>query len=116
MLKILQSRGNGVNRGSNSQFPINTRYIRGQDALIGSLLFLGKKAPTPRLKASIFMEYSKASGKISASPVDLEIAEEIDKMLSGRLDENDDEFKEISGIIGADVVEGGDDESYDDME
>ena len=112
-LKILQSRGNGVNRGAKSQFPANTRFIKGQDPLIGSLLYLAKKSPSPRFKANIFMDYSINTGKVNISQENIDIAETIDKMLMGRIDEDDEEYTNItSNIELMDNV----DEEYSDMD
>lgn len=111
-LKIMQSRGNGVNRGAKSQFPANTRFIKGQDPLIGSLLYLAKKSPSPRFKANIFMDYSVNSGKVKIAQEDIEIAEVIDKMLMGRVDENDESYAEIAEAI--EVMDS--DEDYADMD
>ena len=107
-----QSRGNGVNRGAKSQFPANTRFIKGQDPLIGSLLYLAKKSPSPRFKANIFMDYSVNSGKVKIAQEDIEIAEVIDKMLMGRVDENDESYAEIAEAI--EVMDS--DEDYADMD
>lgn len=111
-LKNMQSRGQGVNRGAKSQFPANTRFIKGQDPLIGSLLYLAKKSPSPRFKANIFMDYSVNSGKVKIAQEDIEIAEVIDKMLMGRVDENDESYAEIAEAI--EVMDS--DEDYADMD
>ncbi len=107
-----QSRGQGVNRGAKSQFPANTRFIKGQDPLIGSLLYLAKKSPSPRFKANIFMDYSVNTGKVDISEENINIAETIDKMLSGRIDENDEEYAEIAGAV--DIIDN--EEDYADMD
>jgi hypothetical protein len=110
-LKIMQSRGNGVNRGAKSQFPANTRFIKGQDPLIGSLLYLGKKSPSPRFKANIFMDYDIKSGKINIDDNLIEIADELDKMLMGRIDEEDEMFAEINQV--AEMLDSGEEEYTD---
>lgn len=56
MLKILQSRGNGVERGRTNQFPASLKNLTAQQAVRGTLLYLGKTAPTPALKRNIFLD------------------------------------------------------------
>lgn len=56
MLKILQSRGNGVERGRTNQFPPSLKNLTAQQAIRGTLLYLGKTAPTPALKRNIFLD------------------------------------------------------------
>lgn len=51
----MQSRGNGVERGRNNQFPASLKSLTPEQALRGSLLYLGKSAPTPALKRNIFL-------------------------------------------------------------
>ncbi len=59
-----QSRGNGVTRGTRAQqFPEVTKTLRGADLFIGSLLYLGKKAPSPLFRINMFMTYDPETGK-----------------------------------------------------
>lgn len=58
-----QSRGNGVRRGSKTQFPESTKTIKGQDLVLGSLLFLSKVAPSPRFKVNMFFNYDTKTGR-----------------------------------------------------
>ena len=58
MLKKLQSRGNGVERGRTNQFPPSLKNLTAQQAVRGTLLYLGKSAPTPALKRNIFLDTS----------------------------------------------------------
>lgn len=109
----MQSRGNGVNRGAKSQFPLNTRFIKGQDPLIGSLLYLGKKSPSPRFKANIFMDYNINSGKINISDLNIRTSVALDKMLMGRIGEDDQEYAILNKVI--ETVEGNG-EDYADMD
>ena len=59
-----QSRGNGVKRGSKNHFPEPTRTLRSQDLILGSLLYLIKGAPTPRLRANLFLDYNTRTGRL----------------------------------------------------
>ena len=58
-----QSRGNGVKRGSKTQFPESTKTLKGQDLVLGSLLFLTKVAPSPRFKVNMFFDYDAHTGR-----------------------------------------------------
>ena len=51
----LQSRGDGVKRGRNNQFPANIKTLSAQQTLIGSLLYLIKAAPTGVLRRNMFL-------------------------------------------------------------
>ena len=51
-----QSRGNGVERGRNNQFPASLKSLTAQQAVRGTLLYLGKSAPTPALRRNIFLD------------------------------------------------------------
>lgn len=51
-----QSRGNGVERGRTNQFPASLKNLTAQQAVRGTLLYLGKTAPTPALKRNIFLD------------------------------------------------------------
>lgn len=52
----MQSRGNGVERGRTNQFPASLKNLTAHQALRGTLLYLGKSAPTPALKRNIFLD------------------------------------------------------------
>lgn len=81
-----QSCGNGVKRGSNSQFPEATRVLRGHDLYLGSLLFLTKTRPSPRFRANLYMQYNVRNGRLII-PKDIEkIIKKLDFMLCGRLE------------------------------
>ena len=53
-----QSRGNGVRRGGKNQLPEATKTLKGDDLSFGTLLFLGKTAPSPRFKINVFVKYA----------------------------------------------------------
>lgn len=83
-----QSRGNGVKRGNNTQFPEATKTLRGHDLYLGSLLFLTKTSPSPRFRSNLYMHYDIYTGKLSI-PNDLKnIVENLDKQLTADKLEN----------------------------
>lgn len=83
-----QSQGNGVKRGSGSQFPESTKTLRGQDLWLGSLLYLGKSAPSPRFRANLYMDYDLRTGNLKMEPKIKQKIEYLDTMLRGKLAEN----------------------------
>jgi len=79
----MQSRGNGVKRGSKSSIPEATKTLKGGDLGFGSLLFLGKNLPSPRFKMNMFMDYDIWTGKVNY-PDDIKVAlEKLGAMLQG---------------------------------
>ena len=81
----MQSRGNGVNRGNKTQFPESTKTIKGQDLIIGSLLFLTKTAPSPRFRTNIFMDYNIWTGKLQVPDHIARSASKLDTLLQGKI-------------------------------
>lgn len=80
-----QSRGQGVNRGSKKQFPGFLQFIHGEDVLIGTLLQLGKSAPTPRLKTNIYQQINVKTGELIHTEEELTLARELNEMLNGEV-------------------------------
>lgn len=80
----MQSRGNGVRRGSKSQFPDSTKNIKGHDLYLGSLLFLTKSAPSPRFRANLFMNYDLFSGRLQIPKNIKRTITKLDKLLQGK--------------------------------
>ena len=79
-----QSRGNGVRRGSKTQFPESTKTLKGQDLVLGSLLFLTKVAPSPRFKVNMFFNYDPKTGR-PLIPEDIDnTVKKLDTLLRGK--------------------------------
>jgi len=87
-----QSRGDGVKRSTKSHFPESTRTLKAQDLYFGSLLFLSKKAPSPRFKANVFLDYYPMDGKLKPDARMLTILNKLDLKLSGRADFKEDDL------------------------
>ena len=51
----MQSRGDGVKRGRNNQFPAGIKTLSGIQALMGCILFLLKSAPSGLLRRNPFL-------------------------------------------------------------
>lgn len=127
-----QSRGNGVNKGTETKFLPSMRILSGYDLRLGTLLFLNKKAPTPRLRVNVFMDYDIDTGKIII-PKDIDnticklnsmlkltvankeseddSASEIeDQLHEGREDEVTDALDELDSADDEEEIETGEDE------
>ena len=89
-----QSRGSGVRRGKNNQFPEATKTLKGHDLCLGSLLFLNKAAPSPRFRSNLYMKYDIMSGRIKLSEQDNKMIEELDVLLRGRFENSEMELPE----------------------
>ena len=85
-----QSRANGVKRGGKNQLPEATKTLRGDDLGFGSLLFLGKSAPSPRFKINPYVRYDINSGKIKQTRDIQNTIDWLNDMLQGKLEENKD--------------------------
>lgn len=90
----MQSRGSGVRRGKNNQFPEATKTLKGHDLCLGSLLFLNKAAPSPRFRSNLYMKYDIMSGRIKLSEQDNQMIEELDVLLRGRFENSEMELPE----------------------
>jgi hypothetical protein len=97
-----QARGSGVRKGSKNQMPESAKTLKGDDLGFGSLLFLGKEAPSPRFKINLFMDYNISTGKINQTNQKKRTLNKLNNLLQGRdvntdLIEaelvNDDEFE-----------------------
>lgn len=94
----MQSRGKGVRRGKESQFPEATKTLKGHDLILGTLLFLNKKAPSPRFRANVYMNYDIYSGRLII-PNDLnEIVTKLDEALRGTIENKNVQLLEDENI------------------
>lgn len=80
--------------------PESAKSLKGDDLGFGSLLFLGKEAPSPRFKANLFMEYDVYSGKIMQSTKKKRTLSKLNNQLQGR-DANADILNSI--LVNDDV-------------
>ncbi len=62
VLKILQSRGQGVVKSAGSTYPPALKFLSGTQMLYGTLLFLGKSAPSPAFKINMFYVFDPVTG------------------------------------------------------
>lgn len=86
----MQWRGNGVKRGKNNKFPQYTKQLKGGDLYLGSLLFLTKTAPTPRLRCNAYLQYDNESGRLLVPPELRPVIEKVNDLLLGRTNEKID--------------------------
>ena len=80
-----QSRGVSVKKGGKNQFPDSARTIKAVDLVFGSVMFLGKKAPSPIFKINPHIQYSKVSGTITIPDHLVPIVNAIDARLNGKM-------------------------------
>lgn len=97
-----QSRGNGVKRGSKTQFPQSTKTLKGYDIYMGSMLFLSKPAPTPRFRSNLYLKYSVSTGKLIIPDDINKSITKLDDMLKGRL--NNDKIEILDSEPDEDLV------------
>lgn len=101
----LQERGNGVRRDTGSSaFPETARHLDAYDMATGSILFLSKTAPTPKLKGNLFCVYDPRTGAVQI-PDDLKKKIDYINALIKTSDSavndvllNDEDLLDISGI------------------
>jgi len=84
----LQERGKNVTKNKAAVFPKATRSITGPDLFMGSILYLGKKAPTPKLKINPFITLDMATGRPAPKPDIMEAITLLDKMFNGKIIED----------------------------
>jgi len=54
-----QNQGQGVKKSKDNNFPKSTRRIHGEDPYIGSILYITKKAPSPRFKINPYAKINE---------------------------------------------------------
>ena len=90
-----QSRGDGVKRGRNNQFPASLKTLSAQQAVLGTLLYLIKSAPTGTLRRNLFLETVDGNIKIT---------EEMDTVI-----------KELNQLLQLNPKESGEEEGLDEL-
>ena len=83
-----QNRGAGVVRDKNNAFPRYTRQIRAEDAVVGSILYLPKKSPTPRVRINLFTDVDEQTGKFKLDSYK-SFVDKVNVMLEGKIENND---------------------------
>ena len=83
-----QNRGQGVKRAKNNTFPQSTRTIHADDIILGSILYVSKKAPTPRLKINPYINIDLTSGRVLLSKVEERLVDKVNRMLQGKFLDN----------------------------
>jgi len=76
-----QNRAQGVNKSKKNVFPLNTRSIRGEDIMFGSMLHQIKKYPSPRFRFNPFIDIDLAKGKFIFNKEQIETIKVIDALL-----------------------------------
>ena len=98
-----QSQGNSVKVSKGSQFPEESRTLRGYDLLYGSILFLSKAAPSPRFRLNLYLDYNIHTGKLII-PIKLKpTLDKLDRLLAGKELHNDKILASTNEATIADV-------------
>ena len=89
----MQNRAVGVLRASggngNSTLPKNTRTLRAEDIVFGSILNLKKKYPSPRFSLNPFVEFDLKTGKIVLSKEDQDFINTLEAKLSSKFEDTE---------------------------
>lgn len=78
-----QNRGDGVRKGGDEKLPAANKTLKANYLLIGSLLYLGKSAPTPILKMNLWANFDLVTGKIIVPKELEETLSRLDNVLKG---------------------------------
>jgi len=99
----LQSRGQGVRRSSRNVLVPSSRILRGEDMLLGSILYLSKKAPTPRLKMNPWLNIDVSTGKIVLSEKDKQTVSKLDALLVHKFEDDSIAEAEFTTDVDNDI-------------
>jgi hypothetical protein len=91
-----QNQGQGVKKHKDNAFPKSTRQIHAEDLIMGNVLYLSKKAPSPRFKINPFAKIDFTTGKFITDDV-RDTLEVLNKLLEGKFEDNE--------ILEAEVLE-----------
>lgn len=83
----LQERGKNVTKSKSTVFPKATHAITGPDLYMGSILYLTKKAPTPKIRINPFITLDPITGRLKPSKEIMSKVRLLDDMFNGKLDE-----------------------------
>ena len=83
-----QNQGQGVKKSKDNNFPKSTRRIHGEDPYIGSILYITKKAPSPRFKINPYAKINE-EGKFVFDKKTKQAIKKLNKLFSQSfMDEN----------------------------
>lgn len=92
-MKILQNRAIGVhrasNKNSNNTLPKNTRILRAEDLVFGTMLNLRKKYPSPRFTFNPFVKVDLKTGKFILDKEDQDFINALENKLSKKFEDNE---------------------------
>jgi len=88
-----QNRATGVLRtsgkNSNNTLPKNTRILRAEDLVFGSILNLKKKYPSPRFSFNPFVKVDLKTGKFILDKEDQDFINALESKLSKKFEDNE---------------------------
>lgn len=92
-----QAQGQGVIRSKREAFPPNTRKLRAEDLILGSMSHLPKKTPSPRFRLNVNADIDLHTGKLLLTEKDKYFINKTDAMLNAKHDGAD--IKEMTNDI-----------------
>lgn len=96
----MQNRGSGVKRNKANVLPPNTKILRAEDLVFGSMLHLMKKSPTPRIRINPFVDINIPTGKFVLSNATQRTVDKLRPMLTNKfVDENIIQNEKISDDV-----------------
>jgi hypothetical protein len=80
----LQENGTGVKRSKRVRLPESSKYLTGPDLALGSILFLTKKLPTPKVRVNPFANINPETGIINPPDEVKTALDLLNEMLAGK--------------------------------
>ena len=97
-----QNKADGIKRSSKKNtLPANTRILRGEDIVFGSILNLKKKHPSPRFSLNPFVNVDVKTGKFVFDQYDRNFMSELETKLNTKF--NEEEAKNIEILETEDI-------------
>lgn len=79
----LQERGDGVRKGKNDTIPEPAKTLSAYDAYMGSIMFVPKKVPSPKMRINPFVKLDVATGRFGLTAEMEESMRRFESMISG---------------------------------
>lgn len=94
----LQSQGSGVKKAKKKNMSHELKTVNGYNLILGSMLFLNKKTPSPLMRANLFLDICPDTGRIVIDPELEDKAKAINRLLNAHTESMDIELSEIEEV------------------
>lgn len=102
----MQERGEGVRKGSSGTIPESAKTLSPYDTYMGSLLFLPKKVPSPKMRINPFVKIDVNNGRFIVDDKTHAIMKELEKTFSWSSNATDsEEYRDVEVIEDLDNEE-----------